>query len=103
MHSGVQRDNESTCSAGNGVWSRGDYRAERSWREVREAARLQEVEDTLRYICGLPEWRVPSDTSGVCLSGKAEKLLTLLRDYAIHNWPQPQERQWFESIERMWS
>lgn len=63
----------------------------------------QKVEGTLRYICGLPEWRVPSDTSAVCLSGKAEKRLTMLRDYASHNWRQPQERQWFESVERMWS
>lgn len=38
MHSGVQRDDESTCSAGNRVWRRGDHRVEWSWREVREEA-----------------------------------------------------------------
>lgn len=65
--------------------------------------RYARVESTLRYIYGLPEWRVPSDTSAVCPSKKAEKRLTMLRKYATHNWPQPQEWQWFESVDRMWS
>lgn len=113
-HSGVRRDNEPTCSAGNRVWRRGDYSVEWSWKVVREAAWLQEVEgsfpqvpfaqveSTLRYIYELPERAVPSDTSAVCPSGKAEKQLIMLREYAIHNWPQPQEWQWFESVDRMW-
>lgn len=51
-------------------------------------------------VARIEKWRVASDTSKVCLSGKAEKWLIMLWEYATHHWSQHRGWQWFESVDR---